>query len=138
MTIDQITAIAQGIVEHMSDTGAGYCDVPSNSKPGVTHRVYFNTKLYSVSCTCEAGTFGQDCGHRVAVDRHFDSRRAAKGILVHVGKPVYTDESDDPFINANLRRSILGEDMPVHVEDDLRYEGCDFCGRNHKSWNCPF
>ena len=110
MTFEQITAIAAGIIEHMSDTGAGYCEVPSASRPGLSHRVYFNTKLYSVSCDCEAGLMRRDCGHRVAVDRHFD-----------------------------LKRSILTVDLVPHVEDSIRsYEGCDFCGRNHKSWNCPF
>ena len=112
MTIDQITGIQASIIEHISTQGwGGYCEVASASEQGKKYRVYFNSKLYSTSCNCKAGQCSQDCGHRVAVDRHFDSRRA-----------------------------ILGEDMPVHVEDDLRseYEGCDFCGRNHKSWNCPF
>lgn len=40
--------------------------------------------------------------------------------------------------NAALE-AILTVDLEPHVEDDLRsYQGCDFCGRNHKSWNCPF
>ena len=106
MTIEQITAIAQGIIEHMSETGAGYCDVPSNSKPGVTYRVYFNAKLYSTSCDCKAGSFNQDCGHRVAVDRHFDSRR-----------------------------SILTEDVAPHIEEELR-NSCCTCGRPTKQIIC--
>jgi hypothetical protein len=45
--------------------------------------------------------------------------------------------------DANATQAITGEDVVQHIEDDLRsralsYEGCDFCGRNHKSWNCPF
>jgi hypothetical protein len=70
MTIDQITAIQQSIIEHN-----GYCEVSSASAAGKTYRVYVNSKFYSVSCNCRAGQHNQDCGHRVAVDRHFDSRR---------------------------------------------------------------
>ncbi len=44
--------------------------------------------------------------------------------------------------NAALE-AITGGDVMPHIEDELRsralsYEGCDFCGKNHKSWNCPF
>ncbi len=95
MTAAQIAVLITSIVEHFSDTGAGYCDVPSVSRPGLMHRVYFNDNLYSQSCTCEAGSFGGDCGHRLAVDRHFDEKRKAL-------------------------RAITGEDLQAHVEDELR------------------
>ena len=79
MTLNQVAAIAEGIIEHMiSPKGwGGYCEVPSATKMGKKYRVYFNAKLYSTSCNCEAGQHSQDCGHRLAVDRHFDSRREA-------------------------------------------------------------
>ena len=106
MTLAQIEGLAQGISEHMNAQGSGYCEVPSNSRKDVTHRVYFNEKLYSVSCTCEAGMMRKDCGHRVAVDRHFDSRR-----------------------------DILGQDVVQYVEDELRHSCCT-CGRETKQVIC--
>src|SRR5438552_1972142 len=42
--------------------------------------------------------------------------------------------------NAQATESITSVDLVPHVEDDRRseYEGCDYCGCNHKWWNCPF
>ena len=79
MTLNQVAAISEGIIEHMiSPKGwGGYCEVPSATRPGKKYRVYFNSKLYSTSCNCDAGQHSQDCGHRLAVDRYFDSRREA-------------------------------------------------------------
>lgn len=35
-----------------------------------------------------------------------------------------------------MLHSITGVDLVAHITDE--YEGCDYCGLNHKSWNCPF
>jgi hypothetical protein len=75
MTYQQITSLTAEIVEHLSASGCGYCEVPSTSRKNKTHRVYVSNRLYSVRCTCEAGSHNQDCGHRVAVDLHLAERR---------------------------------------------------------------
>lgn len=52
---------------------------------------------------------------------------------------VYNPSVPCRHMNEYNERYILGEDLAPHVEDSIRsYEGCDYCGRNHKSWNCPF
>ena len=75
MTYEQVQTLE--ITEHMiSEHGwGGYCEVTSATQPGRKYRVYFNGRLYSTSCNCKAGQHSMDCGHRLAVDRHFDSRR---------------------------------------------------------------
>ena len=77
MTYEQIQSL-KIVSEHLSASGCGYCEVSSLSEPGTTHRVYVSNKLYSVKCDCKGAQRGYDCGHRVAVDRHLDSRREAR------------------------------------------------------------
>jgi len=74
MTLDQIQTLE--VTEHLSSSGCGYCTVASLSEPGLLHRVYVNNKLYAVSCDCRGAKGSRfDCGHKVATDRHLDSRR---------------------------------------------------------------
>ncbi len=85
-------------------------EVASRSRENVTHTLYLDEKGKAVGCTCEF--------------RQYNSLKACK----HMG-------------DWNIQiEAITGVDLVPHVEDELRseYEGCDFCGRNHKSWNCPF
>src|SRR5260370_42611744 len=74
MTLAEIETLAI-VSERLSSSGCGYCEVASLSEPGTTHRVYVSNKLYSVKCDCKGAQRGYDCGHRLATDRHLDSRR---------------------------------------------------------------
>ncbi len=73
MTYQQIATLA--VIEHLSSSGCGYCEVASLSQPGTTHRVYVSNRLYSVTCDCKGAQRGYDCGHRVAVDLALAERR---------------------------------------------------------------
>ncbi len=77
MTLAEIETLAI-VSERLSSSGCGYCEVASLSEPGTTHRVYVSNKLYSVKCDCKGAQRGYDCGHRVATDRHLDSRRSKR------------------------------------------------------------
>jgi len=90
MTLDQIQTLA--ITEHLSAAGCGYCEVSSLSEPGLLHRVYVSNKLYSVKCDCKGAQRGYDCGHRLAVDRHLDSRREQRA----------RDEARSAYLNYEL------------------------------------
>ncbi len=74
MTLEQIETLAI-VSEHLSSSGCGFVEISSLSEQGTTHRVYVSNKLYSVKCDCKGAQRGYDCGHRVATDRHLDSRR---------------------------------------------------------------
>lgn len=97
-------------------------EVQSRSRQNVTHTLFLDEQGKSVGCTCEYRQYKPfvPCTHM-------------KDWNVKV-------------------EAITAVDLVAHVEDDLRfnpwhgsnygaesqYQGCDFCGRNHKSWNCPF
>jgi len=98
-------------------------EVASRSRENVTHTLFMDEQGKAVGCTCEF--------------RQYNSFKACK----HMND-----------WNTQVE-AITGVDVVQHIEDDLRftpwhgsnygaerseYQGCDFCGRNHKSWNCPF
>jgi hypothetical protein len=86
-------------------------EVASRSRQNVTHQLFLDEQGKAIGCTCEF--------------RQYNSFK------------VCTHMKD---WNVQVE-AITTVDLVPHVEDDLRshqYKGCDFCGRNHKSWNCPF
>ena len=86
-------------------------EVASRSRQNVTHKLYLDEQGKAIGCSCEFRQW-----HQWTPCRHMEEyNAAAEGI-----------------------REI--DAYRAKQEDDLHseYEGCDFCGRNHKSWNCPF
>lgn len=58
-------------------TGKIYHQVESQSEPGITYEVRYNSQCKRLTCTCKAGQAGYGCWHRRAsLAAMFESRQA--------------------------------------------------------------
>ncbi len=129
-------------------------EVASRSRQNVTHKLYIIDGV-AKGCSCESRQFNpaRPCFHML--DHQSQQEQAAEAARYKAEKEARDAEAYEKRVAwlESQKHNITGVDLVPHVEDDLRftpwhgsnygaerseYQGCDFCGRNHKSWNCPF
>lgn len=89
-------------------------EIESTSRMNVQHTLYMDEAGKAIGCTCEA--------------RQFNSFKACRHMTSwNTTKAEEAELRFNPWHGSNYG-----------AEQHNSYESCDYCGRNHTSWNCPF
>ncbi len=139
--------------------------VPSNTTVGVNYEVKFVD--HKLTCNCKAGQNGMRCCHLRAIEEVMQARREMKAqeqVATPALTPVLTPVATFPVpaamaeaqaamelfdrecasklaaadayeLLAEMRRAV--NEVPSFVERPQGV-GCEYCGRNHASANCPY
>jgi hypothetical protein len=104
-------------VSYYGDTEGETIEVPSNSRPGVTHYVSVVNGA-AVSCTCESFTYRSACPHADGIPTEHVTKAYGRPQLV--GRPLSPQERYPLYQQYLAQRPRPGLSAPTFVGDELK------------------